>query len=105
MAARGNSTKQKIIQKILQTFPGSFTYNDGKEIRINDTEDGTLIQIKVTLTAAKVPVESDSINFVDENTETTTETVNTSAAAEKVPEEPTEDEKARLTTLLENLGL
>ena len=35
MAVKGAILKQEIAQKILETFPNSFLYNDGKEIRIN----------------------------------------------------------------------
>lgn len=55
--ARGQVSKQTVAKKILEVFEGSFSYNDGKEIRIPLTEDGELIQIKVALTAAKDNVE------------------------------------------------
>ena len=51
--AKGQNLKKDIQSKILETFPGSFLYNDGKEIRISGIEDGQEVQIKVTLTAAK----------------------------------------------------
>ena len=60
MAAKGSILKQEIASKILAAFPGSFLYNDGKEIRINGTENGEKLQIKLTLTAAKVAVEGGS---------------------------------------------
>ena len=47
--ARGSEQKEIIIQKILETFAGSFLYNGGKEIRIPIDD----IQIKVALTCAK----------------------------------------------------
>ena len=56
MAARGAVAKEMAMNKILQTFPGSFKYD--KEIRIPVDENGELVQIKVTLTAAKVNVEA-----------------------------------------------
>ena len=40
MAAKGSILKQEVAEKILAAFPGSFLYNDGKEIRINGTENG-----------------------------------------------------------------
>ncbi len=55
MAARGAEAKQNITKKILETFDGSFTYD--KEIRIPVIENGEVVQIKITLTAAKVNVE------------------------------------------------
>ena len=99
MAARGSITKQKITEKILATFPGSFTYNDGKEIRINETEDGAPIQIKVTLTAAKVAV-GQVENAFDASGEE-----KVAPPADFIPEEPSEEEKEHLKTLLEKLGL
>ena len=52
--AKGAISKQKIIEKILSTFEGSFLYD--KEIRIPMEEDGAEVQIKVALTCAKVNV-------------------------------------------------
>ena len=101
MAVKGAILKQEIAQKILETFPNSFLYNDGKEVRINGTEDGVPVQIKVTFTAAKVPVEGgDSVI-----TSSSTETVVSTQPAEKVPDEPTEEEQKRLQDLLAGLGL
>lgn len=54
--ARGSESKNIITKKILEVFPGSFQYD--KEIRIPIEENGEIVQIKVTLTAAKVNVEN-----------------------------------------------
>lgn len=101
MAAKGSILKQEIAQKILEVFPNSFLYNDGKEVRINGTEDGVPVQIKVTFTAAKVPVEGGNAVV----TSNTTETVVSAQPAEKVPNEPTAEEQKRLQDLLAGLGL
>ena len=61
---KGTVAKTIISKKILDTFEGAFPYNDGKEIRIPIEEDGEIIQIKVTLTAAKVAVEPGSDNAI-----------------------------------------
>ena len=103
MAAKGSQVKAEISQKILQTFPNSFLYNDGKEIRIDTVEDGLPVQIKVTLTAAKVPVEGNGENIFTENAETAG--VKPAVTNEKIPQEPTEEEKERLTALLNKLDL
>ena len=100
MAVKGAQLKNEITQKILSTFAGSFLYNDGKEIRINGTEDGLPVQIKVTLTCAKTPVESESIIAVSAEEDAPVVVSN-----EKVPNEPTEEEKARLDRLLKSLNL
>lgn len=104
MAAKGSILKKEVSEKILKAFPGSFLYNDGKEIRINTVEDGNIVQIKVALTCAKVPVEG---GFVPPEAAKKAETIDFSAPATKVevPAEPSEDEKARLAALLDKLGL
>jgi hypothetical protein len=106
MAARGSVLKSEISKKILQTFPGSFLYNDGKEIRINGFEDGQLIQIKLSLTASKTAVENENAAPLTEKTETTTTKESSEPSVkEKIPQEPSEEEKQRLTNLLNKLGL
>ena len=57
MAARGSEAKEFITKKLLETFDGSFLYNNGKEIRIPVTENGENLQIKIALTCAKTNVE------------------------------------------------
>lgn len=101
--ARGAETKTIISKKILETFEGSFLYNDGKEIRIPMKENGEDIQIKVTLTAAKenvgigednlLPGENIQENIINNNSTTAT-------AAE-----PTIEEINNVNNLLKALGL
>ena len=99
MSARGSILKREVAEKILAAFPGnSFLYNDGKEIRINGTEDGQNLQIKVTLTCAKVAVEGGS-------TVTSSGEVKATGPAPQIPDEPTAEEKERLATLLKQLNL
>lgn len=112
MGARGSILKKEIADKILAIFPGSFLYNDGKEIRINGTEEGSPLQIKITLTAAKVAVEGGSdIVMPGEKIITPTTAADskgmwaTAEGWEGTPQEPTEEEKERLTMLLNKLGL
>lgn len=103
MAAKGSILKQEIASKILAAFPGSFLYNDGKEIRINGTENGDKLQIKLTLTAAKVAVEGGSDTVLPG--EAATADVKSNVTNETIPQEPSEEEKERLTLLLNKLGL
>ena len=51
--AKGQESKEKIIETLLSTFPNSFLNNGGKEVRIPMIEAGEPLEIKVTLTAAK----------------------------------------------------
>lgn len=105
MAAKGSILKQEIAKKILETFPGSFLYNDGKEIRINGTENGEILQIKISMTCAKVAVEGGDDNALPGEKTVATADVKPAGTNEKVPQEPTAEEKERLTTLLNKLGL
>ena len=104
MAIRGAQAKKDITKKILEIFPGSFTYE--KEIRIPYVDtDNTAGQIKVVLTAAKVAVEGGDDNVLPGEKTAATAGVKLTGASEKVPQEPTAEEKERLTTLLNKLGL
>ena len=104
MAAKGSILKQEVMDKILAAFPGSFLYNDGKEVRINGLENGVPIQIKVALTAAKVAVEGGDDTILPGSKTVATEDDSTKVD-EKIPQEPTAEEKERLTILLNKLGL
>ena len=105
MSAKGSVLKQEIAKKILATFPGSFLYNDGKEIRINGTENGEPLQIKISMTCAKVAVEGGDDTILPGEKTAATADVKPAETNEKVPQEPTAEEKERLTTLLNKLGL
>lgn len=103
--ARGTASKEVITQKILDTFKDNFKYD--KEIRIPIMEDGELIQIKCTLTCAKVNVqpngdtaipgeevkEDSSINFQNGN----------STVQENI--QPTQEEKDNVEKMMKALGL
>lgn len=99
--ARGSQAKEEITQKILNVFPGSFLYN-GKEIRIPVTENNEVIQVKVTLTAAKTNVEPEG------EIPTVTNTAATETAEATMPKpvaEVTPEEKKNVETLLHKLNL
>ena len=104
MAIRGAQAKKDITKKILEIFPGSFTYE--KEIRIPYVDsDNTTGQIKVVLTAAKVAVEGGDDTILPGEKATATADTKPAGTNEKVPQEPTAEEKERLSTLLNMLGL
>ncbi len=100
MAIKGAEAKLEITNKILELFPGSFKYD--KEIRIPVIENGEEVQIKISLTAAKVNVKRDGgvLDFT-KKTETTAQT--TSASPQSF--EPTEEEKNIVNDLISKLGL
>lgn len=108
--ARGQIAKKKVANKILQAFPGSFEYNNGKEIRIPVQEEGEQIQIKVTLTAAKVNVEPGEDNALPGDSSPVV-VVGNAAQPTLVSEtkvemlKPTEEEKKNVSALLAQLGM
>lgn len=111
MAAKGSILKEQIIQKILETFPGAFKYD--KEVRIPGDEGGEELQIKVTFTCAKVNVEPGGDTAVPGATVTKVAKEKTNSTSESTPiagstmklEEPTEEEKKNIASLLNMLGL
>jgi len=110
--ARGAVSKQLITKKLLSTFEGAFLYNDGKEIRVPIMEDGELIQVKVTLTAAKENVNPGDDNAIPGEVTTNATAYNEGidfsqpvAKIEAKVVEPTDAEKQNVRDLLEALGL
>ena len=107
--AKGQKAKKIISDKILNIFGDSFLYNDGKEIRIPIEEDGEIIQIKVTLTAAKANVEPGSDNEIPttaniiNNVDVNKSVINQVDATTIV--KPSEEEKQNLQNMLSKLGL
>lgn len=101
--ARGAQAKSEVMTKILATFAGSFTYNDGKEIRIPCSEAGEMVQIKVTLTCAKENVEIGADNAMPGDFPAPKITAPTPERLE--PVKPSEAEKQAVADLLRSLGL
>lgn len=58
MAAKGSVAKIEVGNQIINLFgENAFWNGEGKELRINTTENGEPIQVKVAFTVAKVAVE------------------------------------------------
>ena len=53
MAAKGTESKGIIFDKLREVYPESFWEDEGKILRIPMNENGNIVEIKVTLTAAK----------------------------------------------------
>ena len=105
MAARGSIAKTEIIKKILETFNDSFLID--KEIRIPIMEDGEEIQIKVTLTAAKVNIPNPNVKGVNSSSSNLSQSNNDLNFVESTPisiqKEPTQEEKDRLKEIISQL--
>lgn len=111
--AKGQAAKQEAFAKMLEMFPDSFLYNDNKELRINTTEDGNDIQLKVVITCAKTPVSEGEENaipgasFPEPKATTKTKVVGLSADGAVTGQvvEATEDEKQKISNLMAELGI
>lgn len=105
MAVKGQVAKEEITKKILEVFPSAFQYD--KEIRVPWTENGEQIQIKLTLTAAKVMVNAGGDTIIPGNvTEAAAVSVQETFDTPKVESiETSAAEKENLSKLLRSLGL
>ena len=106
MALKGAQAKEEITKKILEVFPSAFQYD--KEIRVPWTENGEQIQVKLTLTAAKVMVKVGGDAAVPGGAaeEAAAAPVQATLNAPKVANiETSAAEKENLSKLLRSLGL
>lgn len=98
--AKGSQSKEIIKNKILEIFEGSFLYDNEKEIRIPMNENGEDIEIKVTLTCAKVNVGNGSVASKPLSESSMVKTIEPTLVTE-----PTAEEKENVKSLLARLGL
>ena len=102
--ARGAASKEQVMAGILAAFPGSFKYD--KEIRIPGIENSENLQIKITLTCAKVNVENGGDTAMPGAVTTTkTATASVNPAPAGFMNEPTAEEKQAVADLVSKLGL
>jgi len=103
--AKGAVAKEAIFQKMLNVFEGSFMWNGNKELRIPFNEEGTEVQIKVTLTAAKDNVYPEGVGEVHAPTVSEWHARDTDINPTSTLVEPTEEEKHNVEALLKALNL
>jgi hypothetical protein len=103
--AKGNIAKQVVIDKIRAAFGADFIGEYDKKIYVWAKENGENIQIAISLTCPKVPVEVTSAPVTgDFNFEDDTPSVVVAAGAYQ-PAEITDEERARVNDLMIKLGL
>ena len=104
MAVKGTILKKEITDKMLEVFPGSFLYNEGKEIRIPGLEEGQELQIKVSLTCAKTNVTPNGDTIMP-GEELNFEEISKTKTVQNTTIEPTQEEKDNVKKLMASLGL
>lgn len=113
MAARGTEAKTEIFAKVMKTFPNAFWEDEGKVLRIPFSEGGNLVEVKMTLTAAKniLGGEMQASAFQLKNAPNPTPTNSAAAAAAsmvvdtRTDMEMTQAEKNNVASLMKALGL
>lgn len=102
--AKGTESKNTVFAKLQEVFPNSFWEDEGKILRVPLNENGSRVEIKVTLTAAKTNLGGEDIPSAF----SVTKAPDLPAATEsKKPEvlEPTQEEKDNVARLMASLGL
>lgn len=111
MAVKGQIAKEQLMNEILNLL-GDRAFKYDKDIRVNCTENGELVQIKLAFTAAKVAVEKDADMAVPGSIKPAvtaipkSEMIDFEAPAAPAPvAAPTETEKQNIKELMAKLGL
>ena len=107
--AKGSQLKIEVGNQIIELFGDNAFWNgEGKEIRINGTENGETLQVKIALTVAKVAVEPGAADAIPGAKPVSTATVPTTFPEPKPQEEMvelTDKEKDAVASLMAELGL
>lgn len=103
MAAKGTEAKSAISEKILNIFPNAFEY--GKELRIPYEENGEEVQIKVTLTCAKVNVSNPNLETSETSGDSEKDNAVSPSVSQRDLSEPSVEEKETLEELISKLHL
>ena len=111
MAVKGQIAKEQLMNEILNLL-GDRAFKYDKDIRVNCTENGELVQIKLAFTAAKVVVEQGADTVVPGNIKPAvtaipkSEMIDFEAPAAPAPvATPTAEEKQNIKELILKLGL
>lgn len=106
--AKGNVAKEAIVKKIAAAFGSDFIGEYDKKIYVWENDGGERVQIAISLTCPKVPIQVDTSVSADggdwdfsDNPATST----TIAVASAGPAEITEEEKNNIAELMARLGL
>lgn len=105
MAIKGTESKTRVLNKILETFPDAFLYNNDKEIRIPFTEQGDQVEIKVVLSCAKTPVRETAVLDWSGSSSTAPAAEPIPAPSEVAPPQISEEDRRKVQELMAKLGL
>ena len=108
MAAKGTLAKENVIKKIASAFGADFIGEFDKKVYLMVDDGGEKVQIAVSLTCPKNPIQVDVAAIADDGNWDFSDTpkVNTTVAVvSAAPAEISEEEKENLAALMAKLGL
>ena len=106
--AKGAIAKEEVVKKISEAFGSSFIGEFDKKVYVWENDGGEQVQIAISLTCPKNPIQIDSsISLDDGDLDFTDDTPKTSKVAVSAapPAEITEEEKKNIADLMAKLGL
>ena len=106
--ARGNEAKEKLMNKIIQMPNVSLIKKYDKKYYFFEEENGEQVQIAISLTCPKNPIQVDSsVSLDDGDFDFTDDTPKTKKVADSVAQtaEITDEEKKNIAELMAKLGL
>lgn len=105
--AKGNEAKEKLINKFIETAGDSYLGMFDKKYYFMSNENGEQVQVAVSMTCPKNPVEFAATADSDGDWDFTDETPKTTntAVMNAAPAEITEEEVANIEALMKRLGL
>lgn len=99
--AKGTQAKDALMKRFITAVGNDYCGQEGKDYYFWSTENGERVQIKISLTCPKTPVQFNGnggdLNFEDEDTLPNVANMNPTAMSE--------DEKATLDRLMKELDL
>lgn len=104
--ARGNIAKSKITKKIAEIFGQDFVGEFDKKLYIWCDDGGERVQIAISMTCPKTPVEADKIDYTAEPGDSLNfEDMSAGPIAGAAAVEVSEEEKATIAELMAKFGL
>lgn len=103
--AKGNIAKSQVVDKIRAAFGADFIGEYEKKYYVWAQENGERIQIAISLTCPKVPVQVAAAPITGDYNFEDNATAPVVAASSFKPAEITEEERARVNDLMKKLGL
>lgn len=106
--AKGATAKEEVVKKIAEAFGNNFIGEFDKKVYLWANDGGEMVQIAISLTCPKNPIQVDtSVSLDDGDFDFTDDAPKTPKVAVSAapPAEITEEEKKNIAELMAKLGL